>query len=306
MGSTYVQPNMDYFVDVEFFQKQRTVLCKYLYVIYSFCGAICYENCIRFKFRCFVIAFLCVAYFFCTIPQLRVLIRQSELEDRYNAIGYVTFIQYNVINLYLFYLKREEFRRLFDLINENSNEPIPFEIADSNREGDYLKETNILKICFRIFQSLIVTKLILYFGKIFQKMIFFKNPFEVLDEGSEFYIPFFCGTCNTILSYTLAYNLSFLSTTSFATFYNGTFCLFIVLSIYFKNRAISLRNDIKYYSDVALERFDDLDRLEEQELKRRRPCPAQLRDIAEQREKQVKEFMNRVHPWIRIHQRLFE
>ncbi|KAL6982362.1 hypothetical protein U1Q18_047210 [Sarracenia purpurea var. burkii] len=77
-----------------------------------------------------------------------------------------------------------------------------------------------------------------------------------------------------------------------------------MVSIYLKNRAIGLTNDIKYYSDAAFQRFEDLDRLEEQELKRRNPSPVQLRDIAQHRETQLQEFTNKVYRWIRLHQRL--
>ncbi|KAL6982363.1 hypothetical protein U1Q18_047211, partial [Sarracenia purpurea var. burkii] len=79
-----------------------------------------------------------------------------------------------------------------------------------------------------------------------------------------------------------------------------------LVSIHLENRAINLRNDIKFYSDAAFERFEDLDRLEEQELKRRRPNPAQLRDIDQQRERQIQEITSKVHRWIHIHQRLVE
>ncbi|KAL6982361.1 hypothetical protein U1Q18_047209 [Sarracenia purpurea var. burkii] len=194
------------------------------------------------------------------------------------------------------------------MIDEHSNEPkTTIDIDDSNHQDQEtvsLKETNILKVCFRIYQGLISWYSMLYFGKIFAKVLILSETTAEVDEESEFFVPFLCDTCNTTFSYVLAYNSSFFFVLPIGIFFLSTLSLFMVLSIYLKNRAIVLRNDITFYSDAATEKFESYDRLEEQELKRRHPSDFQLREIAQLRERQVRDYMDRVHRWIRIHQRL--
>lgn len=52
-----------------------------------------------------------------------------------------------------------------------------------------------------------------------------------------------------------------------------------MLSMYLKNRAIGFQNDVRHYSESALEKFQQYDELEEQELNAEYPGDFKLRDI---------------------------
>ncbi|XP_065223781.1 uncharacterized protein LOC135847962 [Planococcus citri] len=296
---------MENFVDVGFFQNNDCFLVKHLYILYSLCGAYCYEKYVRFKFRCFIIILLCYAYFRCTAPQIKVIILHAQLQHVFQASGQLIYINFVLAMLCTLYWKRKEFHRLFDLLKEKRDNLVVTFDSENQEQDHYLKETNISKIHFTVYFTLIAIYLVVYFGKLFDILIREGGKTSLqIDPQFDFFIPFFCDDCNTWSSYFLAFNFSYICGAVSGTIFVAILFLLHVLLIHLENRAGVLQNDIRYHSHSMMAKLEEYSRDEDDEMKKKRPNTLKLTSIKQQRDEHIEEYMVKVVQWIKMHQHL--